>query len=495
MHTFAGNHIMQSILPLLLDIGIKSVVILTLALGVTYAMRRSPAAARHLVWNIAVVSVLALPALTYLLPGLAVLPAMGVVTTTPTTQVIDEPTDPTPGAAPAARTVTTPLPSDPPRQPSPSVAPDADSLASVDAVASSAEVGDEPASPAASASAEAAAAPPGKAATPLPATITELALPWLPWIWLGGAAFALLPLLLGWISLWQLRRMSQPITDGSWHHLLAELKRELGLRRGVALLKSPCRTVPMTWGVVADVLPNVNANVLIPEQASDWSADRRRAVLLHELAHVKRRDCLTQTLTQLACALYWFNPLVWLAGQRMLVERERACDDMVLLNETRASDYAEHLLEIATGPQAGYFAAHAGIAMARASKLDGRLVAILDQHRNRRAMSRVGVALTIALLGAVVVPVAPRARRRAGFPGRSNRLGAISLHITAGATARRAGSAAIARSRCWIPDRAPGGKSADSRRQSHSRAHGWQHFRHNRAGVRSSREPSARRRG
>ena len=390
---------MQSTLPLLLDIGIKSLVILTLALGITVAMRRSPAAARHLVWNIAVVSVLALPALTYLLPGLAVLPAMGVGATS---QTIDAPSASTTPAAP---------PSPPSPSTTPGVTSSSDGATSYSPAAapraSDAPVIASDASPAsASTSPEAAAAPPGEAAASLTATITERVLPWLPWIWLGGAAFALVPLLLGWISLWQLRRMSRPITDGSWHHLLAELKRELGLKRGVTLLKSPCRTVPMTWGLVADVLPGVNANVLIPEQASDWSADRRRAVLLHELAHVKRRDCLTQTLTQLACALYWFNPLVWLAGQRMLVERERACDDMVLLRDTKPSDYAEHLLEIATGPQAGYFAAHAGIAMARASKLDGRLVAILDQHRNRRAMSRVSVALTIALLGAVVVPVA-----------------------------------------------------------------------------------------
>ena len=397
---------MQALTPLLLDAALKATAILIVAAIAAAAMRRSSAAARHLVWTMAVAGVLALPAMSVLLPGLAILPASPLAGLdderlhTASDHAADH-AEPSPGVAPlsdvgqASDNAASPGGwSDPRREDAP------DAMPPAPAAQSSSDPVDD-----LRAAADAAPAP----ASPATATSTEhrstwtATLPWLPWIWLGGASFALLPIILGAIALARLKRHSQPITTGSWQSLLTRCRQQISLTRRVTLRRSNRPIMPMTWGGFP-VLGR--ATILLPPESDAWPADRRRAVLLHELAHVKRRDCLTQTLTQLACALYWFNPLIWLAGQRMLVERERACDDMVLLNETKASDYAEHLLEIATGPQANFFAAHAGIAMARASKLDGRLVAILDQHRNRRAMSRVGVALTVALLGAVVVPVA-----------------------------------------------------------------------------------------
>src|SRR5207248_8374294 len=77
----------------------------------------------------------------------------------------------------------------------------------------------------------------------------------------------------------------------------------------------------------------------------DWSSDVCSSDL-HELAHVRRRDLVGHTLGRIACALYWFHPLVWTAARHLRAESERACDDLVLSCGARASDYADHLLDI-----------------------------------------------------------------------------------------------------------------------------------------------------
>ena len=106
-------------------------------------------------------------------------------------------------------------------------------------------------------------------------------------------------------------------------------------------------------------------------------------MLLHELAHVRRRDCLTHWLGLAACSAYWFNPLAWYAAARLRAEREQACDDLVLEAGERPSDYAAQLLGVAHAPSP-HAPAPAAMAMARPSGLETRLTSILDARRNRR---------------------------------------------------------------------------------------------------------------
>ena len=105
--------------------------------------------------------------------------------------------------------------------------------------------------------------------------------------------------------------------------MVADLAAELEIRRPVRVVHSPTVSTPMAWGILRPAL-------LLPANAVSWSADRRRAVVLHELAHVKRRDCLIHVLAQAARAVHWFNPLAWVGTRRLRAERERACDDLVL---------------------------------------------------------------------------------------------------------------------------------------------------------------------
>jgi beta-lactamase regulating signal transducer with metallopeptidase domain/protocatechuate 3,4-dioxygenase beta subunit len=228
----------------------------------------------------------------------------------------------------------------------------------------------------------------------------RLSLPtWLCLIWVAGTMVTLMPLLAGLVGLVWLARKGQRVTDPAWTSLARNLGEQLGLKRPVTLLRCAGGTMPMTWGLVRPV-------VLLPEDADDWPIDRRRLVLLHELSHVQRRDCLTQLLAQIACALYWFHPLVWLAARQLRLERERACDDQVLLTGSRASDYAYLLLETARSLRSPRCPGLATVAMAQRSHLEGRLLAVLDPKRPRRLVTRRKVVLALALMAALLVPLA-----------------------------------------------------------------------------------------
>jgi beta-lactamase regulating signal transducer with metallopeptidase domain len=211
-------------------------------------------------------------------------------------------------------------------------------------------------------------------------------------LWVGGLLLTLLYPTLGQFQLRRISGKARRLETLEWTRLLIEASEALGLRRPVWLFQSSENVMPLTWGWLWP-------KVLMPAEADQWSSERRRIVLLHELAHVKRWDSLTQNFARVVCALYWFNPLAWLAARQMRIERERACDDLVLNGGCKASDYAGHLVQIATtfrrAPQA------AGIAMARSSNLEQRVTAIVDASRSRRLRPAGMVGILISI-GAVI---------------------------------------------------------------------------------------------
>ena len=224
-------------------------------------------------------------------------------------------------------------------------------------------------------------------------------------VWLLGIVVGLLSVLAGQVQLHWLTRNALPLDNSDWTLLLREASDKLRLRRTVRLLQSAENPMPLTWGWWRPV-------VLLPADAADWPAEQCRVVLLHELAHAKRWDCLTQTVARMVWALYWINPLVWLAARRMCVERERACDDLVLNCGCRASDYAALLVEIArTFRRAPQFA---GIAMARSSQLQGRIAAIVDASRARqlRPLTALAIIVLIGALGLFVDACSPGPSRK-----------------------------------------------------------------------------------
>ncbi|HUY32354.1 MAG TPA: M56 family metallopeptidase [Pirellulales bacterium] len=224
-------------------------------------------------------------------------------------------------------------------------------------------------------------------------------------LWLVGAVLALSPLVAGLARTLLLRRQARPIDSAVWTSLLDELRQRLALARRVGLYETDAALMPMTWGVLRPV-------VLLPRHAREWSGRPRRFVLLHELAHVKRCDVGFQVLGRLACALYWFHPLVWYALRRLRIERELACDDCVVLAGERATDYAAELLRIARSYRPVPFAA--AVAMAQRGNLEHRLGALFDRACSHLPVSAraarlllAGVMVLVTIVAAV--RLAPRA--------------------------------------------------------------------------------------
>jgi hypothetical protein len=206
---------------------------------------------------------------------------------------------------------------------------------------------------------------------------------WLRAIYALGAVVLLARLLLGRRALAELGRRSAPVEDREWTALLDELRASAGIERRVRLLRAPSAVAPVTWGTRRPV-------ILVPAEADAWPVERRRAVLLHELAYVARRDCLTQTLALVASAVYWFHPGAWWVARRLHVERELACDDRVLAAGTSPEDYARHLLEIARELSLPRPATYAS-GISGPAQLETRMRAILGAPGPRRC-DRAGAA-------------------------------------------------------------------------------------------------------
>lgn len=348
-------------LQLLVDLALKSIITMLAALCLIRLLNRASAALRHSTWTLSLCALLALPALTLLLPGWQA-PLLPALAPPETSAHLSRPPESFTTVS-TAEAATAPLPV---------AAPDSTTTAAAE----------PPAAP--------------KLAGKPDGTLIALI------VWLAGVVIVLARLAAGMFRVHRIVRRSQFVIDYHWGALVRRLAGQMQLPEHIALLNSEYVGMPQTWGVW-------NPVVLLPEEADEWPAEWRRIVLLHELAHIKRRDCLTQLLAQVVCAIYWFNPLVWVAARRLRVEREVACDDYVIEAGTRASDYASSLLELAGllnldgAPARLPSPAAAGIAC---SQLEYRVRSILDPAIRRRRLSLKARLLLIAGAACLFIPFA-----------------------------------------------------------------------------------------
>jgi beta-lactamase regulating signal transducer with metallopeptidase domain/predicted nucleic acid-binding Zn-ribbon protein len=345
------------------------------------ALRRRPAAERHLVWAVAVAGVIVLPVFS------TALPSWQLALPVPAWAGMEE------VAAPST-------PFSTPEEPPGAMAP---LVATTDSVPGTAEA--SPAAGVASSVEERESAGPS-----VPLTVGALVL----LLWLAGALMVATITLLSLLRVRAMAHRAQELRDPALVERATRIAAELGVRRPVHLLEGDTDLMPMTFGVL-------HASLLVPSSARTWSPERQEAVLRHELAHIRRRDTLTQLIADLGCALYWFHPLMWVAARYLRIEREHACDDVVLVSGARATDYAAELLEIARTMRAPRPTATAAIAMARPIRLRTRITAVLeDRRRTERLSGRLLVPFwtgALALITAIsALAPAPAARDASPLP-------------------------------------------------------------------------------
>jgi beta-lactamase regulating signal transducer with metallopeptidase domain len=226
---------------------------------------------------------------------------------------------------------------------------------------------------------------------------TRTAWPTLMIVWLIGALIVWLRNALAHVGLRRWARKARPGLSLAWEATLRRVGSDAGFGRHLRVLESDHATSPCTWGLVRPV-------VLLPTGA-DWPEPQRRFALLHELAHVRRLDYLTMQIASLACAVHWYNPLVWLAAVQARKLQEQACDDVVLNAGETPSDYAQFLVGIA-GARRLSLEIPAAVGMVQRSQLHGRVTAILDATRARVPLSRVALLIALAPLAGLMIVLA-----------------------------------------------------------------------------------------
>jgi beta-lactamase regulating signal transducer with metallopeptidase domain len=218
---------------------------------------------------------------------------------------------------------------------------------------------------------------------------------------IAGVYVAGILLLLAWQSVGRayahhLRKHAARITDP---HAAGELRRlmaELGIHTRVELLTSDRISVPFSTGYVRPV-------IVLPQAASRWPRPVLTSVLVHELAHIKRKDIFSRLVAQIGCCIHWINPLAWYGLGRIIMEQEIACDNQVLGTGAKPSEYARNLLALAEA-QRGRLD-FALTSLGRHTELRKRLLEILKPTRNPSPMRTGGALVLIALTLGLILPV------------------------------------------------------------------------------------------
>ena len=214
------------------------------------------------------------------------------------------------------------------------------------------------------------------APTPAGLPLTEIVLA----IWvLGGIAF-----LLRWLVQWL--RISAAVRRATPAAIEAPI---------------PVKSTAALWepGIVGILRPTLLLPLGIEERLTPAQL---RAILAHELCHVRHRDNLTATLHMAVEVLFWFHPLVWWLGARLVAERERACDEAVVRLGNEPQAYAEGILRVCQFYMESKLSCVAGVSGADLKK---RIEGLMNNRMTANLNAAKKVLLATAASAAIVLPV------------------------------------------------------------------------------------------
>lgn len=212
-------------------------------------------------------------------------------------------------------------------------------------------------------------------------------------LWLLGVAAVIGQLMLGLLTLDRWTRQGRPVEHKDWTQPLEDLSPEEDRPR---LIASDRIASPLSWGVAP--------GFIVVDPASLDERQAARAILAHELAHLRRQDWIFLVLSRLALAVFWFNPLVWRLHS-VLSERSEETADAIALQTVDRTLYARTLVRLASHHPARLAGPQPATAMAaNARTLKTRIAHIMTETASRRRP--LTVAISVVALAAVATPLA-----------------------------------------------------------------------------------------
>jgi uncharacterized protein (TIGR03435 family) len=215
-------------------------------------------------------------------------------------------------------------------------------------------------------------------------------------VWLCGFLVVVFVWYMRWRRISAAIRKAVPLQEGREVDALRQLERIGGIRKRIEMLISRASLEPGIFGIAQSVL-------VWPEGISERLEDAHlEAILAHEVWHVRRRDNLAAAIHMVVEASFWFYPLVWWLGARLVEERERACDEAVLALGTDRQVYAESILKICEFCVGSPLACVSGVTGADLKK---RVVRVMTEGVMRKLDFGRRLLLSAAALAAIAVPV------------------------------------------------------------------------------------------